>query len=74
MNDLVSKGGPPDFADPIIKEFGAKYNEDLEDNTVPCGKTDLPNLEYYFGELKVVMKPEDYLSKQESKVSKTFAG
>lgn len=72
MNDLVRKGGPPDFAEPIIKEFGAKYNDELKDNTVPCGKIDLPNMEYYFGKLKVVMKPEDYLSKKESNVSNFY--
>lgn len=57
-------GGPSYLLDPIALKLGAaEYNDDYQDYIVPCDDKTLGNMEFTFGKFKVVMKPGDYLDK-----------
>lgn len=55
-------GGPPDHLDAIAASVGATFDERTENYVVACNTPNLPNIEYYFDEVKVVLKPRDYLA------------
>lgn len=54
-------GGSAANLDPIAKKMGAIYDESAMTYLISCDKPNLPNIEFQFGDAKIVLKPEDYL-------------
>lgn len=52
-------GAAPHFIKSIANAYGASYDDDSEGYLIPCNTENLPNLVFTFGEVKIVMKPED---------------
>lgn len=55
-------GGPPDELDAIAEKVGARFDDYTQNYVVSCDAPNLPNIEYYFDDVKVVLTPEDYLA------------
>lgn len=55
-------GGPPEELDAIAKRVGARFDNQTLNYVVECDAPNLPNIEYFFGEVKVVLTPIDYLA------------
>lgn len=57
---VSSTGAPSHFIDPIAKAYGASLSNDSDGGYLrPCNGDNIPNLEFTFGEAKIVMKPAD---------------
>lgn len=54
-------GGSAANLDPIAKKMGATYDESARTYLISCDAPNLPNIEFQFGEAKIVLTPEDYL-------------
>lgn len=56
----IQTGAPLHFIDPIAKAYGATLSDDSDGGYLrPCSGDNLPNLEFTFGEAKIVMEPAD---------------
>lgn len=55
-------GGPPDDIDRIVEKVGAHFDNQSNYYVItPCEIASLPNVEFQFGEAKVILKPNDYI-------------
>lgn len=55
-----STGAPLHFLNPIAEAYGATLSDDSDGGYLrPCSGDNVPNLEFTFGEAKIVMKPAD---------------
>lgn len=52
-------GASPHIIKSIANAYDASYDDDSEGYLTPCNTENLPNLEFTFGEAKIVMKPDD---------------
>lgn len=55
-------GGPPDHLDAIAAKVGARFDDITQNYVVECNAPNLPNIEYSFGEVTIVLTPRDYLA------------
>lgn len=51
-------GVPPSLMKPIAQAYGASQGDD-GDYLTSCSGDDIPNLQFTFGEGKIIMKPKD---------------
>lgn len=59
---LFSTGVPAHFRNAFTKAYGATFDDSFGGYKRPsCDGDNLPNLEFTFGEAKIVMPPEDLL-------------
>lgn len=58
FNLWCDTGAPSHFIDPIAKAYGASPDDD-GGYLRPCNGDDIPNLEFTFGDAKIVMEPAD---------------
>lgn len=56
---VIQIGAPPHFIRSIAGAYGAAYDDDSGGYSIPCNTEDLPNLEFSFGDVKIVMTPKD---------------
>lgn len=54
-------GASATLLDPIAEKMGAVYDEGAKTYVISCDAPNLPNIEFKFGEAKIVLTPEDYL-------------
>lgn len=59
---MAITGGPPDQINEIAAKIGAQYNETYQTYVIPCNATNLPNIDYQFGEVKITLMQEDYVA------------
>lgn len=55
-------GGPPNELDAIASQIGAVYNPSNNNYMIACNSPNLPNMEFHFDEIRIVLKPIDYLT------------
>lgn len=55
-------GGPPDQLDAIAARVGAIYNPNNFSYMLACNTTNLPNLELFFDDVRVILTPNDYIA------------
>lgn len=53
--------GPHDEITKINNLLGAKYDKKHEHYSIQCGKTDLPDVVFNFGENHITLAPKDYI-------------